>query len=193
MKERQDILKDYLSDMLGLEKHIDSVIDRQADDSKMQKYVQAHDLVTRISQVLKAHQASLEKTMDNLGGEGAKLALKKATTTITGLAANIYSKVRTEDPVSRSLRDNYTALNMAAISYTMLHTTALALREKPLADLALKHLEDLTPLIMQLSEIIPEVVARELAQEGKAIIDPGVASEAAGNAKQAWRPKSSGI
>ena len=45
------------------------------------------------------------------------------------------------------LRDDYTALSLAAISHTMLHTTGLALQNQPLADLAQRYLKDITPII----------------------------------------------
>lgn len=182
---KQDILQDYVSDMLGLEKHIDGVIARQATDDRMQAYDQAHDLIMRISSTLKKHRAILEKALDSVGGESSKTVLKRVAASVTGMAANLYDKARPTDPVSRNLRDNYTALNMAAVSYTMLHTTALALKERSIADLAVRHLEDLTPLIMELSEVIPDVVARELASEDKAI-DPSVGREALGNTRKAW-------
>ncbi len=181
----KDVLQDYVSDMLGLEKHIDGVIARQATDDRMRAYAQAHDLVMRISSTLKKHQAILENALGSVGGESAKSVLKRVTASITGMAANLYDKARSTDPVSRNLRDNYTALNMAAISYTMLHTTALALKERSIADLAVRHLEDLTPLIMELSEVIPDIVARELASEDKAI-DPSVGREALDNTQKAW-------
>lgn len=179
------VLRDYVSDMLGLEKHIDGVIARQATDDRMLAYAEAHDLVMRASSTLKKHRAALEKALDAVGGENAKTALKRAATSITAMAGNLYDKARPGDPVSSNLRDDYTALNMAAVSYTMLHTTALALKERSIADLAVRHLEDLTPLIMELSEVIPDVVARELTAEGKAI-DPDVGSEAVRNTQKAW-------
>ena len=90
---------------------------------------------------------------------------KAAVATALGAFAGLYDKVR-KDPVSRMLRDDYTALNMASFSYTMLHTTALAFHDEPVASLALKHLQDLTPLIMHLNEVVPHVVVKELQDEG---------------------------
>ena len=72
-----------------------------------------------------------------------------------------------------------------AISYGMLHTAALALDEVEIATLAQMHLTDLTPLIVELSEIIPFVLATELADEGK-IEDATVAQQAAALYHQAW-------
>jgi hypothetical protein len=40
------------------------------------------------------------------------------------------------------LRDDYTALNLAAIGYHMLHTTGMGLQNQATADLALRHLKD---------------------------------------------------
>lgn len=66
------------------------------------------------------------------------------------MVAGVVDEIR-DETVSRMVRDDLAALNFAAACYQMLHTTALAMHDKPLADLALKHLEDFAPLIMDLA------------------------------------------
>jgi hypothetical protein len=67
----------------------------------------------------------------------------------------------------------------------MLHTAALALDEAEIASMAQKHMTDLTPFIVQLSEIIPFVLAGELAEKGK-MEDVAVARQAPEQYRQAW-------
>jgi hypothetical protein len=49
-----------------------------------------------------------------------------------------------------------------------------------------RHLTDLTPLFVELSEMIPFVLANELADEGR-VEDPAIAQQAAALYRQAWK------
>lgn len=63
------------------------------------------------------------------------------------------------------LRDDYTAMSMAAIGYTMLNSSALALSDDRTANLAMRYLKDWAPLITGISRIIPQVVTHELTKD----------------------------
>ena len=65
------------------------------------------------------------------------------------------------------------------------------MHDKPLADLAIRHLEDFAPLIMDLSDVLPSVVLSELVRAGKVVADNTVAQEAARNARNAWMQSAS--
>lgn len=183
MSERRDTLQQYVSDMLALERHILEAIERQAADDRLSLHTQASTLITRIQGHLNAHITHLEQQLTGLGGE-ATSPVKEAVVAVAGVAAGLYDKVRT-DPVSKMLRDDYTALNLAAISYSMLHTTGLAFNDFATADLALRHLKDLTPCIVEINEIIPLVVAREISDEGT-LVDTAIAQDAVRNTQAAW-------
>jgi hypothetical protein len=83
------------------------------------------------------------------------------------------------------VRDTYTALGLASISYHMMYTTALGLQEERLAALALDHLKDLAPHVVDLSKTVCLVVAHELSEENK-LIDPAVGQEAVRKTHEAW-------
>jgi hypothetical protein len=100
------------------------------------------------------------------------------------MAASVIENVRT-DPISKNLRDDYTALGLAAVSYTMLHTTGQALMDQQTADLAANYLKDYTPLIAEIGEVIPEVVVSELRDETE-LLNPGAAVEAVRRTQEAW-------
>ena len=85
-----------------------------------------------------------------------------------GAGAAALGSVR-KTQVSKNLRDDYTALGLASISYTMLHATALGLGENATATLAQRHLEQITPLIVRISKTIPAVVLQELRDDGEAV------------------------
>ncbi len=181
---KAEVIRENLADMLGIEQHVLQTIERQTRDGRVRKFYNAYELLKRIEPVLRSHTAELERHLSTVDAS-FESKLKKAATSIAGSVAVFYDRLRTNEPVSRSLRDVYTSLNHVAISYGMLHTTALALNEVEIATLAQTHLTGLTPLIVELSEIIPFVLATELADEGK-IEDATVAQQAAALYHQAW-------
>jgi hypothetical protein len=179
-----EVIRENLADMLGIEQHVLQTIERQTRDDRVKKFYNAYEPLKRIESVLRSNTAELERHLSTVD-VGLESKLKKAATSIAGSVAVFYDRLRTNEPVSRSLRDIYTSLNHAAISYAMLQTAALALDEVEIATMAQMHLTGITPLIVELSEIIPFVLATELADEGK-IEDTAVAQQAAALYHQAW-------
>jgi ferritin-like metal-binding protein YciE len=189
LKARMDTLQQYVSDMIAVEEHISNAVKRQADDKEVQKHnPQAAQLIQHIVRHTDEHAKHLEQHLETLGGDPAK-GLKEVATSALGAVAGMYDKVRTEK-VSKMLRDDYTALNLAAVGYTMLHTTGLALQDHPTAAVALRHLEHYTSIIMELNQIIPSVVVEEFQQDGL-IVHMGSAQQAVDNTQKAWQPSSS--
>ena len=176
----------YINDMHALQKHILEAVGHQAADSRVKNEAQTIELVSKLHTTLTEQVQHLEriKAKYDTGTVGA--SVKEGVAQALGAVAGLYSKVR-KDPVSRMLRDDYTALAMATISYTQLHTTGLAYKEQEVADMALHHLEALTPLVMRINEIMPNVVTAELTDEGSGI-STEVAGEATENTQQAWKP-----
>ncbi len=179
-------LKTYVNDMLTLQKHILEATEQQAANENVKGEAQTIELISKVRHTVAQQVEDLEKQVERLGSETMATA-KAVVGHVLGIAAGLYNHIR-KDPVSRMLRDGYTALNMSSISYTMLHTTGLAYHDQVVADLALAHLQQLTPLIMRYNEIIPNVVAAELSDEG-AGIDTGVGSKAIENTQEAWKPQ----
>ena len=186
--EQTDNLRMYVNDTAAMAKHLEGAFAQQKDDKDVQDHAAAYQLISRMHSTLAAQRSAMEKYAEEVGSDvGA--TLKEAVTTVTGALAGLYGKVR-KHPLSRILRDNYTAVSLGCISYEMLHTTALGLRQKGLADTALRHLTELTPLIMDVTKIIPEVVLEELAKDDPSI-DLSVAKQALENTLGAWCSPSS--
>lgn len=184
MSQREKTLQKYVSDMLSVERHIHEAIKRQAEDADFKRFPQAQEFVTRTESVLKKHIAILETHLDVLGGNPAA-PVKDTVTSVLGMAAGVIDKVRQNDKIAADLRDDYTALNLAAISYTMLHTTGLALQHQGTADLARDHLMELTPLIIRINEMMPKIVVQELKDEGGTVGDQ-ISELAIQNTQEAW-------
>ena len=183
MSDRKDTLQKYVSDMLALERHIHDAVRRQKDDNDVKKHPEASRVINRIEATLDEHIEHLERHLKAIGGNSAS-PVKEAVSAVAGVAAGLYDKVRSEE-VSKMLRDDYTALSLAAISYTMLHTTGLALSDHQTAEIALHHLGHWTPLIVEISEVIPLVVTKELADNGLGV-SAAVGQEAIRNTQQLW-------
>lgn len=184
MKDNREALRPYLADMAAIEKHILEAIERQQKDDDIRQFPEAHQFLDRIAGTLREHVQTLETHLGGFPGGGGASTVKEAVTGVLGAIAGIYDKVR-KDTASRALRDDYTALSLATISYSMLYSTALGLRQGTSAEIALHHLKDLTPRIVELSDVIPPVVLKELSFEGYEV-ETGLAQQAVRNCQEAW-------
>ena len=176
-------LQMYVNDMLSLQKHILEAVEHQYADANVKADAKAYDLVGKLKSTLTHQVGELEPHVQRLGSE-VTATIKQAVTDLLGNVAGLYSKIR-KDPVSRALRDDYVALNLSAVSYTQLYTTGLAYGDHGVASTALKHLKELTPLIIHINEIMPHIVVRELTDEGSGI-DTSVAPKAFEDTQAAW-------
>jgi hypothetical protein len=178
----------YVSDMLAVIKHVEEAVDRQKTDNKVVRMPTAHDLLQRISQVLDAQDAQIRAHQAQWTGDaGAQSTIKETVANTLGQAAGMIGMLR-NDKVSLMLRDDYTALNLAAMAYTMLSTTALALKDEPTAAIAASNLRELTPLIIEINEVMPQILVQELVDEANQI-DMSVVDEAIRITQDAWEAK----
>jgi len=184
MKDNREALRPYIADMAAVEKHIVEAVERQREDDDVKQFPEALQLVTRIESTLKNHVQSLETHLQDYAGGGVAGTLKEAVTGVLGAIAGVYDKVR-KDTASRALRDDYTALSLASVSYGMLHTTALGLSQGTVAEVARQHLEEINSIIMDLGLALPRVVLKELSFEGYPI-ETGVADRAVSNLRESW-------
>lgn len=158
-------LQTYVSDLLALVTHIEVPIDKQSTTQNASEYGEALAIIAQIKSVMAAQHTALDAQLAALGGHGAS-GIKSAWSGFLGAGAAAINSVR-KTKISKSLRDDYTALNLAAISYTMLHATALGLGETSVASMAQKHLAQITPIIMRINRAIPAVVLEELRDDGE--------------------------
>ncbi len=184
MEDKNEVLEMYVNDMLALEKHIIKAVERQLESEDTSRYTEAKSLITKMQSTLKNHTASLEKYQDGKGGQDESL-FKTAVAKVAGVAAGLYDQIR-GDKVSRMLRDDYTALCLASVSYHMLMTTALCWKDDELANLCEKNLNELADIIVKTGRIICNVVAEELKDNEKAPTTNG-ATEAIRRTSAAWK------
>lgn len=166
--EKDDVLVKYVGDQLAAEKHVLEVVEGQLQDKDLVRYPHVVETLTEIRAILSNQVSVLASHLQEDLGETNSIvgsSVKEAMTTMTSALATIYGKVRTEK-VSKMLRDDYAALSMGSLAYTMLHATALALGNETTAGIAVKHLKEMTPLVVELNDIIPSVVVEELRERG---------------------------
>jgi ferritin-like metal-binding protein YciE len=160
-EKNQKTIADYVGDMTALESHIEEALDRQLKETKDDPI--AHAAVQKFHDMVKSHRDELRALQEQTGATAGN-PIKDAGAAILGKAAGVIDMVRTEG-ISKSLRDDYAAFSLAAISYSMLHTTSSGLGDKRVASIAEKNLTDYAAAIERINEIMPEVVARELEKD----------------------------
>lgn len=181
-------LQTYVSDLLALEEHIGKPLDGQLASDATKQYPQALTVVQSIKTLNTAHQAALKQCLDSLGGHAAGPVKSAWSSLLGGAAAAIGAARKTK--VTKWLRDDYTALSLAGMSYTLLHATAVGLGDTATASVAKQGLADYARAVMQINQIISEVVLGELREDGEAVA-VGAAEMIRQQTNEIWKSQSS--
>jgi hypothetical protein len=175
-------IKTHVGDMYSLEAYIEEAIDRQLE--KVRDHPKAYAAVRRFHSTVKTQRDTMKAHLDELGG-GTGGAVKSAVSTAFGMAAGVVEKVQPE-ALSKSLRDDYTTFNLAAIGYHMLYGTALMLGFSQTATIAERHHRAYTDMVQDINQIILDVVAWELRNDGHTV-DEKAMDRATEAMNQDWR------
>ncbi|MCH8557905.1 MAG: hypothetical protein LAT84_08790 [Balneolia bacterium] len=182
--DKSESIQTYTSDLLALEKHFMNAVRKQKASDKVTD-TRVIDLMHEFDKMASSHVETLQKHVDRLGGETTS-NIKAAVASFAGSIAGLIDTVR-DDTVSKMLRDDYTALSMITIGYTMLHTHALASNDTALAEVTSVHLTDCTGLITETSKVIPLIVASEIIDDENQAKTIG--EKALENTQHAWKPE----
>ena len=163
-------VQQYVGDMLALESHLEEAMDGQLKEVK--NHPKAREAVIRYHDMVKGHREALRSHLESIGGSESS-PIKDFVANVFGKAAGIIDNLRTKGE-SKSLRDDYTAFNLAAIGYAMLHTTAHALGQMKTMELADKHLRNYARAVQEINQLMPDLVAFELREEGHSINEEAV-------------------
>ena len=187
VRDKSEAINSYVGDMLALEDHIEKAIKSQLADLK-----DYPDIVSELRQIhrqIEHHISDLRTLSDRRNAGGVVESVKRAGSAVAGAAAGLIDLVRTEG-LPKNLRDDYTAFNLANIGYLMLHTTALALGDQEVADLARQHFRDYAAVILRFDSLVPAAVVRYLQEEGLPAKD--VVSQVNQTVKEAWEQVTEG-
>ena len=181
-RDRDTAINSYITDMISLEDHIEKALKGQVNDLK--DYPDFGAEVRQILRLTEHHLSDLRALADRRKAGGIAETVKRAGAAVAGVAAGVIDLVRTEG-LPKNLRDDYTALSLATISYAMLYTTATALGEPEVADLAQQHLRDYAGVVNRLNTLVPASVVRFLSLEGLTVQE-SVVPEVGRVLKAAW-------
>jgi hypothetical protein len=184
MTQPDQLIRGYVGEMLAAEKYLYELVKTQTETNAVVRHPETGPVLEPLRGMLERHVERLDSHLSVMGGATAEASVKGAASVLGGKIAGLFEKVRSET-ASRMLRDAYCALGLVTVSYTMLHSTALALHDRATADLALEHLNDLTPLVVDLSKVVPYVVVNELADTFDGA-DRTVGPQASNQTHEAW-------
>ncbi|MEP1305041.1 MAG: hypothetical protein ABJK11_01970 [Balneola sp.] len=177
-------LSTYTNDLLTYNKHFLSAI-RSQKTSETVTNPKAVDLLHNID-IAVTNQINELENFDDLVSDSTTDEIKDKIASAFGTIAGNVDSLR-KDPISKILRDDYTALSMMASGYTMLYTAALTYERERLANFAKESLSRIAQLITECSQIIPFVVADELSDESKNSNE--IAEKALEETQKAWDVK----
>ena len=187
-RDRNEAINSYITDMLGLEDHIEKAIRGQLEDLK--EYPEAVAELRQIHRKVEHHIADLRGLSDRRQAGGVAESVKRAGSAVLGAAAGVIDLVRTEG-LPKNLRDDYTALSLANIGYVMLHTTGLSLDDREVAELAQQGFTDYAEALTRLQSIIPAAVVSYFKQEGLPVRED-VVPQVLRALENAWQSQSLG-
>jgi ferritin-like metal-binding protein YciE len=188
-RDRNEAINSYISDMLALEDHIEKAVRGQLEDLKDYPEVVAE--LRQIHRKVEHHISDLRGLSERRQAGGVKETVKRAGSAVLGAAAGVIDLVRTEG-LPKNLRDDYTALSLASVAYTMLHTTGLSLGDQEVADLARQGFADYAEAVTRLQGVIPAAVVGYFKQEGLPVRED-VLPEVRRTIEEVWQSQSSGV
>ena len=188
-RDKNEAINSYISDMLALEDHIEKAIRGQLEDLK--DYPDVTTELRQIHRKVEHHISDLKGLSERRKASGVKETVKRAGSAVLGAAAAAIDLVRTEG-LPKNLRDDYTALSLASVGYTMLHTTGLSLGDQEVADLARQGFSDYAEAVIRLQAIIPAAVVAFFKQEGLPARED-VIPEVRRTIEEVWQNQSSGV
>jgi ferritin-like metal-binding protein YciE len=191
-RNANEAINSYISDMIALEEHIQTAISGQVEDLDEDYPEVVRHLRSVVSQS-GAHKDELKALMERRAGGGQGLAdvVKRAGSAVMGAGAAAVDFVRNEK-LPKNLRDDYTAMSLAAIGYVMLHTTALSLGEREVAEVAHRHLQNHARSVMLLHNLIPAAVMTFLRKDGLPV-RAEVLPEISRNIESVWSGQSGSV
>jgi ferritin-like metal-binding protein YciE len=185
-RDKDEAINSYVTDMLALEDHIEKALKGQLEDLKDHA-----DVVSELRQIhrtVEHHISDLKQLSERHKAGGPSDVIKRAGSAVLGLGAAAIDLVRKEG-LPKNLRDDYTAFSLATIGYVMLHTTALALDDRDVAELARQHFSDYAEAVTRLHNVIPAAVVRYLKEDGLPVRE-NVLPEISRTIEEVWHTQS---
>ena len=185
-RDKNEAINSYLTDMLSLEEHIEKALRGQLEDLK--DYPDVIGDLKQIHRKVEHHISDLREISQRRNARTPADAIKRVGSALLGFGAAAVDLVRNEG-LPKNLRDDYTAFSLATIGYVMLKTTALALDDREVGELAQQHFSDYAESVMLLHNVVPGAVIRFLREEGLPVRED-VLPEISRTIEQVWHAQS---
>lgn len=187
LEKNQEAISDWVGDIVALVGHIEEALDHQLKLDFKSPAVGAlirelHDTVRDEKKRAVAFQESIGSTSGN--------PVIKVGSELLGKAAGMIDRWR-NDSSAKSLRDDYTALNHLVMSYSMLHTTSMALQHDEARSFAEQGIRTVAALVQKINSVIPDAVVQELVDNDQVeVLDPDVVAECRAEIDRIWKETS---
>lgn len=182
MEDHNEILIQHLREQIALEEHACKIMEEQIKDLDEFQYSETKQILIKTIGILDHNFLRLNAVLSKLEEH-----VESKFTGTNGYSLQASSEQNQKNRrISKMLRDDYSSLNLITMSNTLLHTTALILKNYDVAELALENLRLLAPLVVRLGEIAPSVIITEM-NSGFDKYDLSIAETALQNTKKAWK------
>ena len=178
-----EILERQLAEQVSLEEQLYGLLQEQITSIHQKEFIDAKIALMNTAETLEQHFTALNALLDTFEREAH---VRQAMSCEEKNGHGTVARAQKRERLSRTLSDDYSMLNHITMSNTLLHTTGLALESQEVAALALRHLQNLAPLVVKLGELLPEIVTIELQQDSPGV-DLLIAKKALRNTQEAWR------
>ena len=185
-RDKNEAINSYITEMLSLEEHIEKALRGQLEDLK--DYPDVIGDLKQIHRKVEHHVSDLRELSQRRNARTPADALKRVGSALLGFGAAAVDLVRNEG-LPKNLRDDYTAFSLATVGYIMLKTTALALDDREVGDLAHQHFSDYAESVTLLHNVVPGAVIRFLREEGLPVRED-VLPEISRTIEQVWHAQS---
>jgi hypothetical protein len=185
-RNKDEAINSYITDMLALEEHIEKAVRGQLED--LEDYPEVTRDLKQILHKVEQHRSDLRNLSERRSARGPTDVIKRAGSSLLGLGAAAVDLVRKEG-LPKNLRDDYTAFSLATTGYVMLYTTALALEDREVAELARQHFADYAQAVTLLHNVIPGAVIRFLREDGLPVRED-VLPEISRTIEETWHSQS---
>ncbi len=170
--------------MLDVEHELSKEFSLQLASDEVKRHDSLDELFTRATRESEDRIADLKVLLEQEGGSFGT-AVKDGLAAITGTVSGLFGRPH-ERPLSRLVRDNLMILNFASASYAMMLTLGLAISHHNCTLFASRAIEEMPPLIVSLTDLLPLLVGEELAQSAP-LASPAAVQIAGGMIRDAWR------
>jgi hypothetical protein len=177
-------LRSQLCEVAALEHYLIELLALQQVDSALHAQPEMLRFISRVLHVLHQQASRTVALLETIPGGPVEFT---KTTVAMADRFQAYTRKPAARDVIAVLQEDYTLLNLVAMNYTMLHTTALALNDPSAAGLALNHLREITPLVLYASQLMPTLAFLAL-EERVPGLNRNIITAAVRNTQNAWRP-----